>query len=379
MDDRSTTDLFSLPSVPRILLLAMLPIGDTLFVTPTIRALRARYPRARIVALTRSSSAPLLKCVGDLDQVLVLPVGADWQGPLALTHLLTYLRVQRFDVAVDFTSPAFKWVSMAAAIPFRTYMKFDRAWWFVPRDHRHWRFTHATSHYYNCATELDLPPWNEVDHTPRFTVPAKAREEARQFLAKHDIATGARNAPVVIIHPGGAGLSGIKRWPADRFAEVADALATRWGARIVLVGGPDEAALDKRVAALMSSPAVVAAGALSLLGTAALLEAADLFIGNDSGPLHLSAAVGTAFVGVFGPTSLANFRPIPVRSRQGRFALPPLTCASPQHFVGGAPIWDHPCCEGTCAALLTLEPQTVIDQAEAHLASGFLPALQSVE
>lgn len=380
MDDRSTVDMLPLPSVPRILLLAMLPIGDSLFITPTVRALRARYPNARMVALTTSTSSALLKCVGDLDQVLVLPTGADWHGPLALSHLMAYLRMQRFDVSVNFTSPAYKWVSMLAGIPFRTYMKFDLAWWFVPTEHRRWRFSHATRHYYDCAAELDLPPWSEADHTPHVALPATARKEAECFLDAHALPTqGERATPLVVIHPGGAGLAGMKRWPVDRFAAVADALTERWGASVVLIGGPDEAALDEKVATLATTPVINAAGALSLLGTAALIEQADLFIGNDSSPLHLAATVGTSFVGVYGPTSLANFRPIPIRSRQGRFALPPWSCGSPQYFVGGAPIWNHPCCEGACASLLALEPQTVIDQAEAHLSTDFAPLLQPVE
>lgn len=380
MDERSPVDPLSLPSVPRILLFAMLPLGDTLFITPTIRATRLRYPGARITALTKSSSAAILKCVGDLDEVFTLPVGSDWRGPLALTKLLTYLRVQRFDVAVDFTSPAYKWVSMAADIPFRTYMKFDLAWWLLPGEHRHWRFTHATRHYYDCAAELDLPPWGEVDHTPRVALPATARAEAERYLTGQGIEMPSeRGAPLVVVHAGGAGLDGIKRWPIDRFAAVADALVARWNARIIVIGGPDEVDLGAKVVALMRQPrAINAAGQLKLLGTAALIEAADLFVGNDSSPLHLAAAMGTRFVGIYGPTSLANFRPIPVRSHQGRFALPPYACGTPQHFVGAAPIWNHACCEGTCAALLALDPQTVIDQAEAHLVEIFPRLLEPI-
>src|SRR5215467_2979453 len=95
----------------RILVFLLLPIGDTLFITPTIRALRKRYPQARLTALAHVSAAPVLRCVPDLDEVVVLPAPA---GPLART--LGYLRAQRFDVAIDFTSPAYKWVSIVCGI-----------------------------------------------------------------------------------------------------------------------------------------------------------------------------------------------------------------------------------------------------------------------
>lgn len=115
--------------VSKILLLAMLPIGDSLFAEPTVRALRSRYPQAEVVAYTRSSAAPVWRCMSALSDVRVLPTGSDWAGigPLARSVLQT--RARGFDVAIDFTSPAYKWISLLAGIPMRTYMKFDRLWW----------------------------------------------------------------------------------------------------------------------------------------------------------------------------------------------------------------------------------------------------------
>src|SRR5438067_13905279 len=92
----------------RILLLALLPIGDTLFIAPTIQALRERYPRTRITALVHASAAPVLRSVPELDKVVVLPLGHDWAGLGALVRTLGHLRAQRFDVAIDFTTPAYK-------------------------------------------------------------------------------------------------------------------------------------------------------------------------------------------------------------------------------------------------------------------------------
>src|ERR671936_864793 len=92
-------------SIRRILLLALLPIGDTLFTTPTIRALRERYPRARLTALAHASAAPVLRCVPELDEVAVLPVGRDWAGCGPLVRTLRSVRARRFEVVSDFTSP----------------------------------------------------------------------------------------------------------------------------------------------------------------------------------------------------------------------------------------------------------------------------------
>lgn len=350
----------------RILLLAMLPIGDTLFLTPTIRALRSRYPAAHLAALAYTSNAPLLCHVPAVDAVVEMPA---WQGPRSLAayiRLVADLRRQAYDVAVDFTSPAFKWISIGAGAPRRTYMKFDPAWWLLPTGHDAWRATHATRLYYDCAAELDLPPWEDVDHRPGVAVPAPARTEADAWLARAGV--GQSGAPLVALHPGGKGLGGEKRWHPRHFAQVADTLRAHWGAEIVLLGGPDEQALADEVAASMAHPPALAVGRLSLLGTVALLARCDLFIGNDSSLLHLAACQGTPYVGIFGPTCLANFQPIPLRPGQGRLAVawPPSRRVS--YFVGAGPIWHGPAPHDARSALRSIPPDLVLGYAQELLA-----------
>jgi len=375
MTYRATTTTRRRPAAgrrPRILLLALLPIGDTLLATPTVRALRARYPDARITALVHTSTAPLMCAVPAIDDVVVLPFRADWAGLAPLARTLRRLRAQRFDVAIDFTTPAYKWVSFLCGIPQRTYMKFDPLWWFVPGRRRRWRATHATRHYYDCARELDLPPWDTVDPRPSPCLPPSARDAARRFLAQEGVAWG---EPLIGVHAGGAGLGGLKRWPPDRFAALADDLHDAWGARILLLGGPDERGLAETVAAMMRACPIVAVGAVPLLTSVALIECCDLFIGNDSGPLHAAAAVGTPYVGIIGPTCPDNFRPIPTRAGQGVLVEPAVGCRVPHYFVGGAPVWRRPCCRGVCAALDTLTVDDV--RAEADWLLRRLPARQA--
>jgi len=362
----------ALPPAPRMLLLALLPLGDTLFTTPTVRALRARYPAARLTALAHAGSAPLLRCVPALDDVVVLPFRADWAGAAPLAAMLRRLRARRYDAAIDFTTPAYKWVSFVAGIPTRTYMPFDPLWWLIPGAHQQWRATHATRHYYDCARELDLPPWETVDQRPRLQLPDEARHDARRFMEAAPDLQGM--GPLVGLHVGGAGLGGLKRWPGARFAALADRLVAAWGARIVLLGGPDDRGLAEAVAASMRTRPTLAAGAVPLLTSIALIEACDLFIGNDSGPLHAAAAVGAPYVGVFGPTSPASFQPMPLYPGQGRVVQPAIPCRAPRYFVGGEPVWRGPCCRGVCAALATLDVGPVFDAAATLLSARSLPA-----
>lgn len=354
--------------VPRMLLLAFLPLGDTLFATPAIGALRERYPRARITALAHAGSAPLLRCVPALDEVIALAGGADWRAVAALTRTLRVLRARRYHVAIDLTSPIYKWISFVASIPQRTYMKFDPLWWLVPARHARWRSTHIAQHYYDCMRELDLPPWDAVRHVPRIALPDAARADAAHFMRRSGILHVER--PLVTMHPGGAWLGGLKRWPADRFVTLAQRLQEQWGARILLLGGPEDAVLVSGIGARMRRPPITATRGVPLLTSLALIEASNLFIGNDSSLLHAAAALGTPYLGIYGPTNLANFGPLSRHAGQGTVVLPPLPCRTPQYAVGGGPIWRRPDCRGACRALLSISVDAVYAPAAELLGRG---------
>lgn len=352
---------------PRILLLAMLPIGDTLWLAPTTRALRQRHPNALITALAYHSNATLAACLPGVDDTLIFKGPRSLSGVRATRDLLRVLRARRYDWAVTFSNPAFKWISLLAGIPRRTYMKFDQLWWLIPRRHDAWRATHATEHYYNVARELSLPAWRSVDQRPAFTLPASAREEAARFLeARLRAADG--DERLIAIHPGGAGLGGRKRWPADRFARLIERLWREHGVRAVLVGGAEDWALADRVGALAEEARPInAAGAFSLLGSFALIERCALFVGNDSSLLHAAAALGVPYVGIFGPTSLASFRPIPQRPQQGRLLSPHAPCPKPVGFIGSDVIWRTGLCPGAHEALESISVDEAFIAASALL------------
>ncbi|MGH2411445.1 MAG: glycosyltransferase family 9 protein [Chloroflexota bacterium] len=341
----------------RILLYAFLPIGDALFTLPTIQALRDRYQGAEIVALTHGASAAIFRCVPAIDEVQELPPPPAWRRAGAPVDELRRLRGQRFDVAVDFTSPAYKWISLVCGIPSRLYMKFDPLWWLLPGRHQRWRAMHAAAHYYDCARELDLPPWTEVSHTPRLRLPAGAHQQARSWLGRRSLG---HTGPLVALHPGGAWLGGRKRWPAERFAALARDLERRWGARFLFVGDQQDRGLAAKIGAGLRRPPLLAAGTTPLLTSLALIAASDLFIGNDSGPLHAAAALGRPYVAIFGPTVAANFRPLDQYPNQGVLVRPTHPCGAPHYFVGSRPVWWRGgCCAHGCAALATIDVATV--------------------
>jgi ADP-heptose:LPS heptosyltransferase len=173
--------------------------------------------------------------------------------------------------------------------------------------------------------------------------------------------------PVVALHAGGAWLGGLKRWPADRFVALADRLQEQWGAQILLLGGAEDALLDSGIAARMRRRPITAARDMPLLTSLALIKASDLFIGNDSSLLHAAAALGTPFLGIYGPTSVVNFGPIARHPEQGAVVVPRVPCRTPQYAVGGSPVWRRPDCRGSCRALATIPVEAVYGSAAALL------------
>lgn len=367
----------------RILLLAMLPIGDTLFALPTLRAIRHQYPHAHITMLVHSQTRALVQQVSDVDEVVVFPTGKDWQGPARLLRVLRHLRALRFDVSVDLTSPAYKWINWVTGIPLSAYMKFDPGWWYRPQPHLGWRSTHATQHYFACARELSLAPWEEQEHAGHFHLPAAEREAARRFLRDTGVELptdgqgGRKSRPLVVVHAGGAGLQGLKRWPVARFAVLCSGLQRDWDAQIVLLGGPEDADLTDGIAEAAEGRVISAVGKLPLLASVSLIGMASLFVGNDSSPLHFAAAVGTPYVGIFGPTCVANFRPMGVRPNQGVVVEPRVPCHEQQFFIGGDVIWQHRGCTGVCQALASIAVGDVLDAAATLLSRRFEPTARN--
>ena len=179
-------------------------------------------------------------------------------------------------------------------------------------------------------------------------------EENRRFAARVLEEWGlASAAPLVIVHPGGASNPGAvmpaKRWPAPRFAALADGLVESIGAKIVVVGHGADQPLARQMRLAMRHPSVDLIGQTSISQLAALLERSHLYVGNDSAPLHLAAAAGTAVLGIFGPTDPATYGPY---QAQGALLVHADACSQRRPFVAG-PI--SACAHCRCVDLITVE------------------------
>ena len=340
----------------RIVVFLLLPIGDTLFTTPTIHALRQRYPEARIDALAYPTNAGILEGNPDLDRVFLYPTRDTWQGVWAYLRLIAILNARRYDLGVE-CSPYLWWLSVLCGIPRRLYLDFPIPYWFLPLGKRPWSKRHAIENMASLLKPLGLTA--DVSRVIVQPTPS-SKVAALRFLEEQEIAPHAR---VLGIHPGGEGFRGLKRWGAAQFATMACALATRHDARVLIFGGPDELELANEVAEAIGPEAIVLNGKVSLGVATALMERCFLFVGNDSAPLHMAAAMGTPTLGIFGPTNPTNYRPV---GRHVAIVRSGIACSPCVSFVGTTTLFGGSQCQDShCLQVLT--PERVTGAAEALL------------
>jgi len=293
-------------SARRIALIKPSALGDIVHALPVLTALRRRFPDARICWVVNRVYEPLLAGHPDLDETLPFDRGAARHGVLraldSYRRFAAELRRRRFDLVIDlqglFRSGVMAWASGA---PRRVGLGCARegARWFytdiVPV--AGYEQTHAVDRCWRMAEALGA-----ADRPPRFVVPVRA--DARLWAAER-LAPLPR--PWLMLAVGSRWRT--KRWPPEHFAALADHALRRLGGSAVFVGGGDEADLARRVAGRLSAPTLDLSGKTTLPQLAAVLERADVMLANDSGPLHLAAALGRPVVAPYTCTQTAQNGP----------------------------------------------------------------------
>ncbi len=324
-----------------ILVVRYSALGDVVLATSILEPLRARFPKARIEWVTDALYAPLLEGLPEIAQVHRLTR----EGPGSALALAARLR-GRFDVAVDLQNKVRSALVARSAAPLRAAFRRRTATRAVlslfgsdpPLVRAHQARLYAEA----------LAPLGAFQPGP---VKVSLSPQARALAAD---ALQAVEPPAVAIAPGARWAT--KRWPAERFAAVAEGLAAE-GFTLVLCGGPSDrdafaafrAATRARIAADLSF--------LPLDALAAALARVQLLVACDSGPVHLASAVGTPALAIFGPTSTARWGPPP----PGRALSLGLACAPCSNHGG-----DY-CPEGHHRCLADLAPDAVLSAAREML------------
>ena len=313
-------DAIDFAGVRRVLVTKLRHHGDVLLTSPVFSALKAHAPHIEVDALVYRETSPML--INHPSIAAVHTIDRDWkrQGPIAQARsewqLLAALRARKFDLLVHLTEhPRGAWLRRALATRYGVAPRRADA----PR-----LWQNAFTHFYALprgtrrhTVELNLDALRRIgiqpaDAAKRLTLVPGAATETRvdAVLEQHGLAPGA----FVQIHPGSRWT--FKCWPAQRVAELIDKLAGE-GERIVLTGAPDakEQAMLAEIRSLAQSTVIDLGGQLSLLELAALTSRAAAFIGVDSAPMHIAAAVGTPAVALFGPSGDVEWGPWMVAHR----------------------------------------------------------------
>ena len=354
-------DVYTPLDPAQVLVSMLLPIGDTLLATPAVTVLRKRFPWAKITVLASRSNAGILRDNPNVDHLILTDDPADGAESkvLRLARGLSELRQTKYDLVINL-SPVGGLVLMMAGV-YQKPLTVEKPvlWWLIGGHSDRYRARHAVDHYLQAVAPVLELPLTEEERQPRIYVTAKDRASARRVLRERGLSPAHL---LVTMHVGGDGFNGRKRWAPKRFAEVATRLIERFDAHVLLVGGPADVPMCEEVAALVGHNVTLLAGATTLKETAALIELSAVFIGNDSCPLHMAAAVGTPAVGIFGPSNAEQFRPIGKRGYRQRIVRSELPCSPCFHFIGN----DAPWVPNTCysfACLKSISAEQVLDAA----------------
>jgi len=295
----------------RVLVLAIRAIGDTVLITPVIRLLRERVPASYLAVVADGVSADVLRHNPHIDRVVAIDRAASRRLPwfrrcMERLDLTLDLRAQRFDIVVDlFSGPrsaSMAWLSGARARYGEDYRNRARGFFYTHpiKIVRHGR------HLIDQKLDLIQPLTGETDRggVPlEVTVTELEREQAHFTLVQHGVSQGLRVALV----PGG---KPFHLWPEERFAAVADSLVKDYGAQIIFFGSGNDIPMCQRVSALMKSKSLNLAGRTSLRELIALLEAMDLVISNETGPMHLAVATGKPkVIALYGAADIVQYAP----------------------------------------------------------------------
>ena len=322
----------------RILVFSFSFIGDAVLSTSVIQPLRRHFPDAHITFLVGPRAFDLLATDPNINATLIYDnrgEHAGWKGRL---RLIKTLRLGKFDLVINLRDSL-----IARCI-----------------GAEHWGLARGDSNRHAVTRYLEVLQRQGVDTTkahPVLELTEKERTAAHHFLEE----TGIESERLLIgIHPGGNWE--YKLWDGKNYANLASILSERRNATILLFAGPNERELQTRVAEMMDVPPILVQTD-DLRQLTALISACDVYIGNDTGPMHIAAAVGTPVVALFGSTNHIRSGPYGDKHTvvQSGISLGCNPCHPGRHPGG--------CGVGSCEVIAGITVEQVLAAVERYISS----------
>ena len=346
----------------KILLIRLRQIGDVVFTTPAIRALREGFPEAHITYLVEPAAAAVVEHNPHVTAVVVAPRKSGIAGAIADLTLGWRLRRERYDVAIDFhggsRASLLTWLSAA---PVRIGYEATQGSRFYTRRisrPRELRARHSVVNQWDLIESLDIGGADRERYPIEIAVDPAAADSVAKRLADSGLHPDHR---LVILHVSAG--NRFRRWPIESFAEVAASVARRPRTRVIVTSGPSEpdaAAAVIEAARRRLEPrdwsGILSCGEFSIAELRALVDRAALFIGGDSGPVHVAAASRVPIVTLYGPT-------LPQRSEPWRSRAWP-SAAAEVDGLECRPCDQRVCTPGDFRCLEWLDPRQVIEAAD---------------
>lgn len=311
-----------------ILVFSFSRIGDVVLSTAVIPPLQRAFPSARISFLVGSKSWEILWGDIRISELIIYDSKGVHKGLAGKLKLLRKLRVKKFDLVVDLRDSL-----LSRLIGTRR--------WGLPlmeRFNPEYRQLHAVDRYLDV---LQINGIKDILSLPEIQILPYEKEQAKEFLLQRDIK---EKDLLIAIHPGGSWK--YKLWPVKKFAELGDIIAKKYEAKILVFTGPDEIELQDQMSKMMNSKPIFIKD-IGLRQLAAIIQRCQLYIGNDTGPMHIAAAVGTRVISIFGSTDAKRSGPY----GDGHIVISKKIDCSPCHPG------SHPgkCNRGSCAAIDSIQ------------------------
>jgi len=296
----------------KILVLRLSAAGDVVRTLPAVKALKTYYPSASITWIAEEASRALLESQPEIDEVIVFP-RKRWAGGMKsarkiwgtigeIREFISDLRGRRFDVVLDFHG-----LLKSGVIAFLS--RSPRRIGFDRRSSKEGNFLFS-----NVKVRLPEQRMSRLQRNfallggmglevkgfhPKLHIPPEDRKYVESFFDK--ISTPLRR-PVIAIHPGTSLKTAYKRWMPDQYARLADRLISELNGTVIFTWGPEELEWAEGIRKEMKGPSLLGPRTESLTQLGEVLRRCDLYVGGDTGPMHIASLVGTPVVVIYGPT-----------------------------------------------------------------------------